>query len=56
MNICELYESPEFKDILFYMNERGLFTLADLASFDFDELLFVPGVSEEAIAAARKNF
>ena len=56
MNICELYESPEFKDILFYMNERGLFTLADLASFDFDELLFVPGVSEEAIAAARKKF
>ena len=56
MSIKDLYNSPEYNDVLFYFSERGFSKLEDLAAFDFDELYFVPGLSEETIEAAKELF
>ena len=49
MTIKELLVGAQFESIVFYLNEQGFTSPLELAGFDFDELLFVPGVSEEAI-------
>ena len=56
MSINELYNSPEYSDVLFYLSERGFSTIEDLASFDFEDLFFVPGLSEELIESAKAVF
>ena len=56
MSINDLYISPEYAGVLFYLSERGFSKLEDLAAFDFDELFFVPGLSEETIEAAKELF
>lgn len=56
MSINDLYISPEYAGVLYYLSERGFSKLEDLAAFDFDELFFVPGLSEETIEAAKELF
>lgn len=38
------------------MSECGFSSLEDLKDFDFDELLFVPGVSEDIIEDVKKLY
>ena len=56
MSINDLYNGPQYNDVLFYLSERGFSTVKDLAAFDFDELYFVPGLAEETIKAAKELF
>ncbi len=56
MSLNDLYNDPVYNDILFYLSERGFSSSEDLASFDFDELFFVPGLSEELIESAKALF
>jgi hypothetical protein len=42
--------------MLFYLKEHGFITLDSLARFDFDELLFVPGISESLISEAKQIY
>lgn len=55
-SILTLYSDERFEKILYYLKERGFITLDALARFDFDELLFVPGVSEALILEAKQLF
>ncbi len=55
-SIVTLYRDERFDKILYYLKERGIITLEALACFDFDELLFVPGVSEKLISDAKQLF
>lgn len=55
-SIVPLYSDERFEKILYYLKERGFITLDALARFDFDELLFVPGVSEALILEAKQLF
>lgn len=52
-SILTLYSDKRFERILYYLKERGFLTLDALARFDFDELQFVPGVSEALIFEAK---
>lgn len=55
-SIFTLYSDERFEKILYYLKERDVITLDALARFDFDELLFVPGVSESTISDAKQLF
>jgi DNA repair protein RadC len=55
-SIFTLYSDERFEKILYYLRERGFTTLGALVRFDFDELLFVPGVSEALILEAKQLF
>jgi len=55
-SIFTLYGDEKFEKIRYYLKERGFITLDALARFDFDELLFVPGVSELLISEAKQLF
>lgn len=55
-SIFTLYSDEKFERILYYLKERGFVTFDDLASFDFDELLFVPGVTESLVLEAKQLF
>ena len=54
MTVQELYKEQKFSAVIYYLNENGFFSLADLEIFDFDSLLFVPGI-DEAIAYEAKE-
>ena len=54
MTVQELYKEQKFSAVIYYLNENGFFSLADLETFDFDSLLFVPGI-DEAIAYEAKE-
>lgn len=51
--IFTLYNEEKFEKIRYYLKERGIVAIADLAHFDFYELLFVPGISEQLISEAK---
>ncbi len=55
-SIFSLYDDEKFEKILYYLKEQGIIEIADLATFDFNELLFVPGVSESLILEAKQLF
>lgn len=55
-SIFTLYSDERFEKIRYYLKERGFITLDALARFDFDELLFVPGVSESMILETKQLF
>lgn len=55
-SIFTLYSDERFEKILYYLKERGFTTLDALERFDFDELLFVPGVSKALILEAKQVF
>jgi len=53
-NLLEtIYADGKFDRIRFYLQESGVETLEDLSAFNFDELMFVPGVRENDIKAAK---
>ena len=54
MTVQELYKEQKFSAVIYYLNQNGFFSLADLEKFDFDSLLFVPGI-EESIAYEAKE-
>jgi len=54
--VFTLYAEEKFERIRYYLQERGILDLADLAGFNFTELMFVPGVSEDMIADAENRF
>ena len=43
--IDQLYGLPKYESILYYLKANDILTIANLRGFDFQELLFVPGVS-----------
>ncbi|HQK35430.1 MAG TPA: DNA-directed RNA polymerase subunit alpha C-terminal domain-containing protein, partial [Spirochaetales bacterium] len=55
-SIFTLYSDERFEKICYYLKERGFITLDALAHFDFNELMFVPGVSEFMISEAKQLF
>lgn len=56
MTIQELYYDERFNNVVYFLSECGFSSLEDLKDFDFDELLFVPGVSEEIIEDVKKLY
>lgn len=55
-SIYTLYKDERFEKIRYYLKERGFISLDALVNFDFDELLFVPGVSGLLISEAKQLF
>ncbi|MDD4201035.1 MAG: DNA-directed RNA polymerase subunit alpha C-terminal domain-containing protein, partial [Eubacteriales bacterium] len=55
-SIFTLYSDERFEKILYYLKERGVITFNALMRFDFNELLFVPGVTESLIVEAKQLF
>lgn len=53
MTIKELLPETQYDGIVFFLNEHGYTSPLDLSGFDFDELFFVPGVSDEAVEKCR---
>ncbi|MCL2111271.1 MAG: hypothetical protein FWH32_03270 [Clostridiales bacterium] len=51
-----IYADEKFERIRFYFQECGINTLEDLSTFNFNDLMFVPDVSENDIAAAMEVF
>ena len=56
MTIQELYYDDGFSNVVYFLSECGFSFLEDLKAFDFDELLFVPGVSEDIIEEAKRLY
>lgn len=56
MTIQELYYDDRFSNVVYFLSECGFSFLEDLKAFDFDELLFVPGVSEDIIEEAKRLY
>lgn len=56
MTIQELYYDERFNNVVYFLSECGFSSLEDLKDFDFDELLFVPGVSEDIIEDVKKLY
>ena len=54
MTIKELLADARYDSIVFFLNEQGYTSPFDLSDYDFDELYFVPGVSDEAIEQCRE--
>jgi DNA-binding CsgD family transcriptional regulator len=55
-SIFSLYSDEKFERIRYYLKEQGIIKISDLATFDFNELLFVPGISESLILEAKQLF
>jgi len=51
-----IYADNRFERIRYYLREKGFDTLEDLVRFSFDELMFVPGISEADIRAAKEIY
>lgn len=56
MTIQELYCDEKFNSIVYFLNARGFSSFNDLQFFDFDELLFVPGVSADIVESAKNLY
>ncbi|MHC1717218.1 MAG: sigma factor-like helix-turn-helix DNA-binding protein [Acidaminococcaceae bacterium] len=54
--IEEIYKDKKYDKVVYYFKEKGIMTAEDLVTFDFNELMFVPGLSDELIYEARKVF
>ena len=54
MTIKELLPDAQYEGIVFYLSEQGFSSPLDLNDFDFDELYFVPGVSDDAIEQCKE--
>ena len=55
-SVSILYSDSKFERIRFYFAESDIDDLDDLALFNFDQLLFVPGVSEALVIEAKELF
>ena len=53
MTIMELLSETQYDGIVFFLNEHGYTSPLDLSDFDYDELYFVPGVSDQAVEKCR---
>jgi hypothetical protein len=53
LTIDDLYADVKFDRVRFYLQERGLSNLDFLTCFDFNDLMFVPGLSEETVISAK---
>lgn len=53
MTIKELLPETQYDGIVFFLNEHGYTSPLDLSDFDYDELYFVPGVSDQAVEKCR---
>lgn len=53
MTIKELLSETQYDGIVFFLNEHGYTSPLDLSDFDYDELYFVPGVSDQAVEKCR---
>ena len=53
MTIRELLPETKYDGIVFFLNEYGYTSPLDLSEFDYDELYFVPGVSDDAVKSCR---
>ena len=53
MTIKELLPDNQYDGIVFFLNEHGYTSPLDLSGFDYDELYFVPGVSDTAVEKCR---
>lgn len=47
--IENLYADNKFESVVYYFKANGILYTDDLSSFDFNELLFIPGVTEDVI-------
>lgn len=56
MTIEELYSEPCFEAVVYYLKQNGFSFVQDLASFDFDELFFVPNVGSDIIEQAKSLY
>lgn len=56
LKIEDLYDDNRFDLIVFYLAKNGILFSDDLAAFDFSELMFVPGISDDLIADARSLY
>ena len=56
MTIEELYSEPCFEAVVYYLKQNGFSFLEDLASFDFDELYFVPNVESDIVEQAKSIY
>jgi len=43
------FTDEKFEKILFYLEEQGFYSLRDLDNFDFDNLMFIPGIDQAVI-------
>lgn len=55
-SIFTIYKDKRFERIQYYFKEQDIITLDDLKHFNFDELQFVPGISEKLISEAKQLF
>lgn len=53
MTIKKLLSETQYDGIVFFLNEHGYTSPLDLSDFDYDELCFVPGVSDQAVEKCR---
>lgn len=49
MKIKEFFAEKKYDNILYYLKENGVVYFNELLDFDINKLLFVPGVTEEAL-------
>lgn len=56
MTIEELYSEPCFEAVVYYLKQNGFSFLEDLASFDFDELYFVPNLESDIVEQAKSLY
>ncbi len=56
LSVDEIFKETKYDRILFYLRERGIADSDALKSFDFAELSFVPGVTEELIDEAQSLY
>ncbi len=54
MTIKELLAEPQYECIVFFLSEHGYIYPHDLVGFDFDELFFVPGVTDEIFEKSKR--
>jgi len=56
LSLDEIFNEEKYDRILFYLKERGIADSKALESFNFAELSFVPGVTENLISEVRLVF
>ena len=56
MTFKELLPDAQYEGIVFYLSEQGFSSPLDMTDFDYDDLYFVPGVSDDAIEQCKVIF
>ncbi|MFA5637928.1 MAG: DNA-directed RNA polymerase subunit alpha C-terminal domain-containing protein [Anaerovoracaceae bacterium] len=52
--ISEFFSEEKYDKIIYYLESQGVLALADLLEFDFNELLFIPGITEGIVAEVKE--